>query len=236
MCAACQFAKPKQRTAPGTQRSIVRDRVDALQQDQVFPGQRVSVDNFICSTKGRLFSGRGKTEPKDMYSGGCIFIDSSSGCVQVEFQAHLNTHKTLAAKERFELSSRDVGVVPQEYLLNNGSAFTSKAFADHLAKFEQTAKFAGVGAHHHNGIAKRTIQTIMSIARAMLINAAVHWPAIADAQLWPMAVQQAVYLWNRMPSQVNGLSPVDIFTCSRWEQTKFRDIHVWGCPVYVLDQ
>jgi hypothetical protein len=62
--------------------------------------------------------------------------------------------------------------VPQEYLLDNG-----------LSKFEQTAKFAGVGAHHHNGITEQTIQTTMSIARAMLIHVAVHWPAIADAQL-----------------------------------------------------
>jgi hypothetical protein len=75
----------------------------------------------------------------------------------------------------------------------------------------------------------------MSIDRAILIHAAVHWPAVADAQLWPMAVQQAIYLWNRMPSQVNGLSPVDIFTQSCWEWTKLRDVHVWGCPVYVLD-
>jgi hypothetical protein len=51
MCAACQFAMQKQRTATGTQQSIVRDRLDVLRQDQVFPGQRVSVDHFICSTK-----------------------------------------------------------------------------------------------------------------------------------------------------------------------------------------
>jgi hypothetical protein len=199
--------------------------MDGLRQEQVFAGQPVSVDHFICSTKGRLFSGSGKTEPNDMYTGGCIFIDSASGYDQVDFQAHLNTHETLTAKEQFELSSRDVGVVPQEYLLDYGSAFTSKAFADHLAKFKQTAKFAGVGAHHHNGITKRMIQT-MSIARATLIHAAVHWPAVADAQLWPMAVQQAMYRWNRMSSQVDGLSPVEIFTRSCCEQTKFHDVHV----------
>jgi hypothetical protein len=38
-----------------------------------------------------------------------------------------------------------------------------------------------------------------------------------------------------MPSAKNGLSPIDVFTRTRWPQAKFRDLHVWGCPVYVLD-
>jgi hypothetical protein len=69
----------------------------------------------------------------------------------------------------------------------------------------------------------------------MMIHAAIHWPETADAQLWPMAVKHAVFLWNRMPSLKNGLSPIDVFTRTRWPQAKFRDLHVWGCPVYVLD-
>jgi hypothetical protein len=74
---------------------------------------------------------------------------------------------------------RDAGVIPQEYLLDNGSNFTSKAFAENLLKLNQKALFAGIGAHHHNGIAERHIQTIMAIARSMLIHSAVHWPAVA---------------------------------------------------------
>jgi hypothetical protein len=50
-----------------------------------------------------------------------------------------------------------------------------------------------------------------------------------------MAVKHAVFLWNRMPSIKNGLSPIDIFMRTCWPQAKFRDLRVWGCPVYVLD-
>ena len=57
------------------------------------------------------------------------------------------------------------------------------------SEFKQTNKFAGVGAHHHNGIAEQSIQTIMS--RAILIHAAIHWPDMADTMLWLIAVQQA---------------------------------------------
>jgi transposase InsO family protein len=151
-----------------------------------------------------------------MYKGGCIFVDSASWYVHVKLQATLGSSETLQAKEAFELMCRDAGVIPTEYLLDNGSNFTSKAFAENLLKLDQKALFAGVGAHHHNGIAERHIQTIMAITRSMLIHSAVHWPAVADTQLWPMAVQHAVYIWNHMPSEKNGLSPIDVFTRTRW--------------------
>ena len=53
-CAACMFAKQKVRTPPG--RKIAK-----------VTGSEISVDHFICSTKGRLFTSRGKTAPEDMY-------------------------------------------------------------------------------------------------------------------------------------------------------------------------
>ena len=69
----------------------------------------------------------------------------------------------------------------------------------------------------------------------MMIHAAIHWPDMADATQWPMAVSHAVFLYNHMPSLETGLAPIDIFTKTRWEQRHFQDLHVWGCPVYVLD-
>jgi hypothetical protein len=46
--------------------------------------------------------------------------------------------------------------------------------------------------HHQIGHAERSIQTIISISRAMMINSAIHWPQVADSSLWPAAVAQAV--------------------------------------------
>jgi hypothetical protein len=103
MCAACQFAKQKQQSAPGTTQTVVQDRVDALQQDQLLPGQRVSIDHFICSTRGRLFTSKGKTKESKMYKRGCIFVDSASGYVHIELQATLGSTEMLQAKEAFEL-------------------------------------------------------------------------------------------------------------------------------------
>ncbi|GKY94961.1 hypothetical protein MPSEU_000460700 [Mayamaea pseudoterrestris] len=236
MCAACQYAKQKVRSSPGLKESVVKDKADALRRDNLFPGQRISVDHFICSTKGRLFSSRGKSKETDLFGGGCIFVDHCTGYVHVELQRYLTTEETLKAKEAFELFCLESGAVPQEYLTDNGTAFTSKAFAKHLTTFHQIVKFAGTGSHCQNGVAERAIRTIMSIARAMLLHAAIHWPEVADPSLWPMAVRHAVYLWNKMPNPSTGISPQDLFTRTRWPHSRFHDLHVWGCPVYVLDK
>ena len=171
-----------------------------------------------------------------MYCGGCIFVDHASSYIHIEFQHHLTTHETAKAKDEFELVCRDFGVVPQNYQADNGSAFTSAGFSTHLARFMQVIRFAGAGAHHHNGVAERAIRTVMSIARTMMLHSAIHWPEMADPALWPMAVSHAVYLVNHMPNPSTGWSPHDLFSRQRWEQRRFADLHVWGCPTYVLEK
>ena len=69
-----------------------------------------------------------------------------------------------------------------------------------------------------------------------MLHSAIHWPDQADANLWPMVVTHAVFLWNHIPDLTTGLSPSDLFTKSRWPQQRFHDLHVWGCPVYVLNK
>ena len=236
-CAACQYGKQHLRSIPGkTPSTVVKDREHALKTDKLMPGQCISIDHFICSTRGRLLTSAGKTKTDDMSTGGCIFVDHASGFIHVEHQVSLNSHETLKAKDKFEAICRTFGVTPQEYLADNSKTFTSAEFTQALSKFEQEIKFAGVGAHHHNGIAERNIRTVMAIARTMMLHATIQWPAVADPTLWPLAVMHAVFLVNHMPDTRTGLSPADVFTKTRWEQRKMHDLHVWGCPVYVLDK
>ena len=235
-CAACQFGKQRQRSAPGKRSAPLPNRQGALKKEQLLPGQRVAVDHFVCSTKGRLFESRGRTKDEHMYTGGALFVDMATGRIDCLFQKHLNTHETIRAKEEYEMRCRDFGVMPQQYISDNGSAFTSRDYTAHLRNFQQIYRFAGVGAHHHNGVAERSIQSIMSIARTMMLHAAIHWPAMADSSLWPMAVQYATYLYNNVPDPTTGISPNDLFTRTRFDHHRFHDVHVWGCPVYILDK
>jgi len=66
---------------------------------------------------------------------------------------------------------------------DNGSSFTSREFTDHLTKFFQISKFAGVGAHHHNAQAERAIRKIMSIVRTMMIHSGIYRPNVAASTL-----------------------------------------------------
>ena len=128
------------------------------------------------------------------------------------FQQHLNTHETLKAKQDFKLKWKDAGGIPLKYNSDNGTAFTSKSYAAHLSNFSQIQQFAGVGAHHHNGVAEKAIQTIMSIARSLMLHSAIHWPEVSDPSLWPMVFQYATYLYDKVPDPSRGLCPDDLFT------------------------
>ena len=236
LCSACQFGKQRRRPEPGKTTTVVCEHDRALKDRRLLPGQTVSVDHFVCSTKGRLFTSRRHSKDTDMYTGGAIYVDMATNLVHVEFQRHLNTHETLVATAEFERMCLDAGVIPQEYLLDNGSAFTSKEYMAHLRQFSQISRFAGMGAHHHNGVAEWSIQTIMSIAWTMMLHAAIHWSEMADLSMLPMAVQHAVFLQHHVPSPSTGLCPHYLFFKTRWSQSKFLDLHVWGCPVYLLDK
>jgi GAG-pre-integrase domain len=235
-CAACEFAKAKRRTLPGQHAQVVDDLAQgATKHDKLFPGDQIAMDHFVCSTKGKLFGSAGKTVDSSMYSGAAIFVDAATGFIHVEFQVELTADETLLAKERFEYQLQQFNVIPKEYRFDNGSAFISEKFTKHLLDQQQQCKFAGVGAHSQNGVAERSIQTVVSMARTMMIHAAIHWPGVHDTCLWPMAVAHATYIHNRMPRRETGLSPYELLSRTNWERKKLQDLHVWGCPTYVLD-
>jgi hypothetical protein len=75
-------------------------------------------------TRGQLPTTYGKEQEKQQYSGGVIFVDQASGYVFIAHQVYLNTHETIQAKQANENHCRNYGVILQEYLSDNGSAFT----------------------------------------------------------------------------------------------------------------
>ena len=85
------------------------------------PGQRVFVDHFVCSTRGRKFKGYGiksksgkVTQSRESsYAGGCIFVDASSGKVHIELQSHLNAEETVGAINAFETQARNDGIMSE---------------------------------------------------------------------------------------------------------------------------
>ena len=61
-----------------------------------------------------------------------------------------------------------------------------------------------------------------------------HWKEGITNSLWPMEVHYACYLYNYLPNLV-GMAPGDLFFGQHMPCHKLKDIHTWGCPVYVSD-
>ena len=178
-CAACQYGKQHCRPVPGKTTTAVTDRAGMISTHQTRPDQRVFVDHFVYSTRGRKFkgysikskSGKVTQSRESSYAGGCIFVDASSGKVHIELQSHLNAEETIGAIDAFESQARDDGIVIESYSMDNGSDFKSKAFRDHVSSVDQTTIFSGAGSHHQNGRAEVNIKTIMALARTMMLHA-----------------------------------------------------------------
>ena len=115
-----------------------------------------------------------------------FFVDDVSGMIFNENQVSLNAAETLRGKHRMEREALRHGIQVLAYRADNG-IYKSKAFLDDLQKQGQTINFSGVGAHHHNGIAERTIRTISDCTRAILLHSAIYWPDAASLDHWPMA-------------------------------------------------
>ena len=127
------------------------------------PGQEVSVDHFLCSTMGRLFSSRGKTKKSEMYCGGCIFVDHCSNYINIQFQKTLQSHATITSKESFKAHARDYGTV-QPSQVNKSTNFSSK-YSKCWCWCSSPQWLCGASYFHHS-----------FIYRDMLIHSALHWP------------------------------------------------------------
>ena len=236
-CAACEFGKAHRRPTKTSMSKPVAAKEGELRKNDLFPGQRISTDHYQSSTPGRLYSSRGSTPVEDMYCGGCIFVDHASGYIETCHQVSLSAADTVKSKIRFERKASQEGVIIQSYHSDNG-IFNSTDFMEHLNTRNQTIRFSGAGAAHQNGIAERAIKTMVNMARTMLIHADLHSPGgTISMDLWPMAMDHAVWLYNRIPRQENGIAPIEI-----WSRTTihpydsiFRNCHTWGCPTFVLE-
>jgi hypothetical protein len=69
-----------------------------------------------------------------------------------------------------------------------------------------------------------------------MLHAIIMWPDQADLALWPFALDHAVFLWNNLPQRESKMAPIELFSGQKLTSyDHLQRLHVWGCPVYVLD-
>ena len=73
-----------------------------LNKDHLLTGHMVSENNYTLPDPGRLYHTKGNSDPSDMFSGGCVFIEHASGYVIIKHQVVINATKTVKEKLTFE--------------------------------------------------------------------------------------------------------------------------------------
>ena len=120
---------------------MVPEREGILSANVDHPGQKVFIDHFITSTRGRKRSGYGIRKNnlslharENSFCGACIFVDACTGYIEVEPQSFLSSEETIKAVEAYELKCRDNGIIVQNYHSDNSTSFTLREFKENLCE------------------------------------------------------------------------------------------------------
>ena len=80
---------------------------------------------------------------------------------------------------------------------------------EELLKKQQKIMFSGAGASHQNGSVEISIKMLVTMASTMLMHAALRCPDdILSTDLWPMAIDYDIWVYNWIPDIQYGLSTI----------------------------
>ncbi len=228
-CSACLYAKAirkpwRSRTSPNIDEATKPKR----------PGECVSVDQLVSPTPGLIAQMSGFLTMK-RYRYATVYVDQASRLSFVWLQKTATAEETLEGKTAFEQYAKDRGIIVQAYHADNG-IFRAAKWVLACRTQGQSLTFAGVNAHHQNGIAERRIRTLQELARTMLIHANHRWPKAVTANLWPYAIRMANDVLCETPNMQHPqrLTPQQVFSNTNVNPNP-KHWKPFACPVYVLD-
>jgi hypothetical protein len=228
-CSACLYAKATKRPWRG---KTGRNN-DATSETATKPGHVVSVDQLVSPTPGLIAQMTGFLTTK-RYRYATVYVDQFSKLGFVFLQKTATAEETVQSKTAFEAFARRHGIKIANYLADNG-IFKANHWVETCKKDGQGLSFAGVNAHHQNGIAERRIRELQEMARSMLIHANSRWSESVTINLWPYAIRTANDAINHTPSfqDKERRSPMEIFTNTKVADNP-KHWKTFGCPTYVL--
>ena len=129
------------------------------------------------------------------------------------------------------------------YHADNG-IFNAEKWRESCRQQRQGLTFAGVNAHHQNGVAERNISTIIECERTLILHSYIHCSNKINMELWTFSVRYSVDLWNNTPHvELEIKTPNELFSninivLIHSEHVKrynrLPHFNTFGCPVYVL--
>ena len=146
LCAACKLSRMTVR--PRKSSTTNNDKFMALKDQDLKPGDTVSLDQYQSAIKGRLPHTKGKEKSHEQYCGGTIEVDHASGYIFHRHQVSLRTVDTIKSKHIWEHEARQCGVPIRHYHSDNG-VFDSKDFKNDVLLRNQSISFSGVAINSH---------------------------------------------------------------------------------------
>ena len=120
----------------------------------------------------------------------------------------INATENVKEKLNFEMEAHSQGGVIKGCHTDNG-IFNASEFMEELLNKQQNIRFSGSGVSHKNGSSDRVINTVVTMARTMLMHADLRCPEdTLSTDLWPMAIYYAVWVYNRNHAMQSGLSAI----------------------------
>ena len=117
----------------------------------------------------------------------------------INHQVAINATETVKAKLTFEREAQSQGFVIKGYHNDNG-IFNSSEFMEELLKKQQNIIFSWADNSHQNGAAELAIKTVVTMARTMLMHAALRCPEeTLSIDIWPTAMDYAIWVYNCIP-------------------------------------
>ena len=227
-CSACLYAKATKRKW----RDKKRKEYQVIQETK--PGDCVSVDQLVSPTPGIVAQMTGILTTK-RYKYATVFVDQATKLGYTYLQTSADAEETIKAKKAFEEYALQRGVRIKAYHADNG-IFRANKWVESCRENRQPLTFAGVNAHHQNGLAERRIRSLQEMTRAMLIHANKKWNKAITPNLWPYAMRMANDIMNETPNMqdIHKRTSEQLFSATI-VQHNVKHQKTFGCPVYVLD-
>jgi hypothetical protein len=156
LCDACCLAKASTKGSETYSTIPNLKKVNAMVHENLKPGDRVSLDQYVSSATGRLAHTRGNEKKLDKLTSGTIFVYHATGHVLIYNQVSARAGETLIDKKKYECISLDCSVSVHTYHVDNG-IFATKEFKSHCDHEGHELEFSGIGAHHQDGVAELAI-------------------------------------------------------------------------------
>ena len=209
----------------GTERDFCKACALGKSRAKPFPTQRTTKPTYANQIISSDLKGPLMVTGKGEYRYYITFNDLYSTWCHVDFLQRKSAPEVLRAVQKFfALAESETNQKTTIFLTDNGSEYVNTEMSNYLLQQKITHQRTAPYSPQQNGSAERRNQTLMGMARCVLIESNL------DHSYWPFAVKYAAYTLNRLPTRSQAWrTPFET-----WHKQKptVKHLRPFGCIAY----